>query len=414
MNKENCLICGAELEYTTTPRMMQCAICGNHFETTAACKNGHFICDDCHIAQGVELIAATCKQTGSKNPIAIMQQLMAQPAIFMHGPEHHVMVGAALLAAYHNCGAQFDLPQAIDEMVRRGKQVPGGACGFWGCCGAAVSAGIFVSIITEATPLKREEWSLSNLMTARALQAIGTLGGPRCCKRDSFTAAKEAVDFVQEHFAVQMELPAKIVCGFSPLNAQCKKEACPYNKNFANVSRETFAKNTVSFVKVNKELPEQVSALSALATPIVREHFDPIIGKAQNDYMLQKFQTVEAITAQLQQGYQYYFVQDLQKKNIGFLAFYPRQQELYLSKFYLQKEQRGHGYAKQMLQFVLQQAKLAGLSAITLNVNRDNPAVRVYEHLGFVKIGEEKNDIGQGFFMDDYVFSYVLPQDVVE
>jgi len=38
----------------------------------------------------------------------------------------------------------------------------------------------------------------------------------------------------------------------------------------------------------------------------------------------------------------------------------------------------------------------------------------VYEHLGFVKIGEEKNDIGQGFFMDDYVFSYVLPQDVVE
>ena len=150
------------------------------------------------------------------------------------------MVGAALLAAYHNCGAQFDLPQAIDEMVRRGKQVPGGACGFWGCWGAAVSAGIFVSIITEATPLKQEEWSLSNLMTARALQAIGTLGGPRCCKRDSFTAAKEAVDFVQEHFAVQMELPAKIVCGFSPLNAQCKKEACPYNKNFANVSRETF------------------------------------------------------------------------------------------------------------------------------------------------------------------------------
>ena len=44
--------------------------------------------------------------------------------------------------------------------------------------------------------------------------------------------------------------------------------------------------------------------MSAMATEIVREHFDPIIGRAQNDYMLQKFQTVEAIRGQLAHGYQ--------------------------------------------------------------------------------------------------------------
>ena len=62
-----------------------------------------------------------------------------------------------------------------------------------------------------------------------------------------------------------------------------------------------------------------------------------------------------------------------------------------------------------MLQFVIANAKKYGLDTIVLNVNRDNPAVYAYEHLGFVKIGEEKNDIGQGFFMDDFVFAYKIP-----
>lgn len=228
MPTSNCLLCGAELEYFQTPRKMNCAICGNQYETTAACKNGHFICDSCHMEKGVTLILDVCGSSKSQNPIALMQQIMAQPEIYMHGPEHHVLVGAALLTAYRNSGGEINLQPALLELQRRSQQIPGGACGFWGCCGAGVSAGIFVSIITGATPLHQEEWGLANQMTARALQAIGSLGGPRCCKRDSFTAVREAVLFVQEHFSVQMQLPERIVCGFSRFNEQCKKEACPY------------------------------------------------------------------------------------------------------------------------------------------------------------------------------------------
>lgn len=61
----------------------------------------------------------------------------------MHGPEHHVRVGAALLTAWHNGGGQIDFPAALEEMKKRGSQIPGGICGLWGTCGAAVSAGIF-------------------------------------------------------------------------------------------------------------------------------------------------------------------------------------------------------------------------------------------------------------------------------
>ncbi len=57
---------------------------------------------------------------------------MAMPFCHMHGPEHHVMVGSALLTAYKNAGGEIDLSAALLEMQKRGKCVPGGACGFWG------------------------------------------------------------------------------------------------------------------------------------------------------------------------------------------------------------------------------------------------------------------------------------------
>lgn len=51
-----------------------------------------------------------------------------------------------------------------------------------------------------------------------------------------------------------------------------------------------------------------VNEMSHLATDIVREHFDPLIGKAQNDYMLARFQTPQAIAEQTAHGSRYYFV----------------------------------------------------------------------------------------------------------
>ena len=53
------------------------------------------------------------------------------------------------------------------------------------------------------------------------------------------------------------------------------------------------------FAEVRLGDEAEIEALSRLATAIVREHFDPLIGKAQNDYMLKKFQSVPAICGQL-------------------------------------------------------------------------------------------------------------------
>ena len=224
---EECLICKAPLEYLTQDQVMECAICHKKEPSKTRCVNGHYVCSDCH-TQGLDSIFGLCLAETSADPIAIVRKMMDLLFCHMHGPEHHVMVGAALLTAYKNAGGQLELEKALHEIYSRGKKVPGGACGFWGACGAGIGAGQFMAIATASTPLAKEPWGLSNQMTARALDSIGKVGGPRCCKRDSFLAILAAIDFTREHLGVEMTrtLP---VCSYSSRNNQCIGKRCPFS-----------------------------------------------------------------------------------------------------------------------------------------------------------------------------------------
>ena len=257
---EECIICGAPLEYLETDVLMECEICHKKENSKTRCVNGHYVCNECHM-EGLDDIIGFCMseaskdQAGaeepsagvtdlggpSKDPVYIIEKMMAMPFCHMHGPEHHVMVGAALLTAYKNAGGDIDLRESLLEMLRRGKTVPGGVCGFWGACGAAISTGIFISIISGSTPLSEEPFALSNQMTALSLGKIADIGGPRCCKRDSFLSIIAAVDYVKEHFGVEMEIGGAeadgresanrgIICRYSSQNAQCIGKRCPFRK----------------------------------------------------------------------------------------------------------------------------------------------------------------------------------------
>lgn len=247
MHKE-CLICKAPLEYLDRDEMMTCALCHARQHSKTRCVQGHFVCDACHTA-GMDEIIAVCLDSSSANPVEILEAMMSLPSCHMHGPEHHVMVGAALLTAYKNAGGDIDLPAALYEMQSRGRQIPGGACGYWGACGAGISTGIYVSIVLKSTPLAREAWGLANQMTAAALQAIGTNGGPRCCKRDAYLAIQEAVRLTKEKLAVDMTLD-KITCTRSPLNNQCLHTACPFFPK---------ARKRVAFICVHNACRSQIA-----------------------------------------------------------------------------------------------------------------------------------------------------------
>ena len=199
-----CLICGAPLRYLECAREMTCAICGKICLSNAECIHGHFVCDDCHSTPAAVVIRSIALAASEKDPFVIATAMMKSPAVHMHGPEHHILAGASLLAAYRNAGGELDLPTAVEEMLRRGTMIPGGFCGLAGTCGAAISAGMFYSIVTKTNPLSKG------------------------CKRDTYLALETTVRFMREHTGIAMEWQRKPQCIFSQRNRECLKEKCPY------------------------------------------------------------------------------------------------------------------------------------------------------------------------------------------
>lgn len=205
---------------------MECVLCKKTELSKACCVNGHYVCNDCHM-NGLTGIISVCLNQRSVNPLDILNKLMCMDFCDMHGPEHHTLVGASLLVAYFNAGGDIDLEKSLIELIKRAREVPGGICGFWGACGAGISSGIFVSIISESTPLTIKPFSLSNKMTSNALSCISEHGGPRCCKRDSYLSILSAVDFVEDNFGIKLG-KSHVACRFSDYNKQCLKGKCPF------------------------------------------------------------------------------------------------------------------------------------------------------------------------------------------
>jgi hypothetical protein len=225
-----CLICGEQLVYAGVATEHRCAICGTSHMSEAACVEGHFVCDACHSLVGNERIERVCLASEERDPVLLASLLMRQPGIAMHGPEHHFLVPAVLLTSVYN---GRETPQLKGTKLRqarkRAETVVGGACGFLGACGAGIGTGIFVSLVTEATPLSREEWGLSNRMTAEALSVIAAHGGPRCCKRDTYLALRAASDFARRELQIEIPISGDLLCEFSERNAECLLADCPYH-----------------------------------------------------------------------------------------------------------------------------------------------------------------------------------------
>ena len=227
--RSNCLVCEQPLVYFNEYLQFSCVLCGKTHDSQVSCKSGHFVCDACHESSPNDLIERACIQSDSTSPLELAITLMKSPVIKMHGPEHHFLVPAVLLTTCYN---KLNKPGEKEKKIRiarkRAENVLDGFCGFYGACGAGIGTGIFIALHTDSNPLAREQWGLSNLMTAESLRCIGALGGPRCCKRDTFIALKTAVKFLKQIFDVHLEVPNIITCDFSEKNHECIEDDCPF------------------------------------------------------------------------------------------------------------------------------------------------------------------------------------------
>lgn len=207
---------------------MECEICGRKFTDVVVCSAGHYICESCGKKPGVAIIRKICTQSASKNPIEIAIAMMDAPVILMHEADHHCVVAAALAAAYKNCGGDINLKEVLDEVIKRGTILPYGICAEIGVCGGAASAGIFYSILAKTKLTSVDEWGEGNRLVAQCIMEISRIGGPRCCKRSTFTSIKIAAEHAEEYFGVKMDLPETIHCKYAKLNRECLGKRCPY------------------------------------------------------------------------------------------------------------------------------------------------------------------------------------------
>lgn len=233
MEKHNagCMVCGGELVYNTEDKDLNCIYCKETFKSNVSCSNGHYICNTCHSKDSMDLIHSYCLKTNETNPMKMAIELMKSESVNMHGPEHHFLVPAVLVTSYYNKILKPELKEdKLNITKERAAKVPGGICGNYGTCGAAVGTGLFMSIITEATPLTEESWGLTNEITGHSLIRMGQTGGPRCCKRNTFTAITEASKFIDDKLDVKLYdyKDGNIKCEFKQSNKQCIGKRCPF------------------------------------------------------------------------------------------------------------------------------------------------------------------------------------------
>ena len=195
-------------------------------------------------------IIENCLQEKSKNPVEIFRNIANMDFVRIHGPEHHILDGAALLTAFYNAGGNINLENSLVELMNRGLKMPGATCGMWGICGAVSSMGAALSIIDGTGPLSTDSsWGKHMEFTSKALSKLAKVGGPRCCKRDAFLSFQKAIEFINENYDVKLD-ESIIECIYSSQNEQCIKERCPLFKN---------QKKKVAFICVHNSCRSQIA-----------------------------------------------------------------------------------------------------------------------------------------------------------
>ena len=149
-----------------------------------------------------------------------------------------------------------------------------------------------------------------------------------------------------------------------------------------------------------------IRRMTKVAEVVWREANVAFCTPEQVEYMIEMFQSYEAVSGQLVHGYRYFLVEE-DGEILAYFGVQPQGERLFLSKFYLLKERRGKGIFSMGLEFMAELCREQQLDTIYLTVNRNNThACEVYLHKGF-KIAEEAvADIGCGFVMDDYIMEY--------
>ena len=152
---------------------------------------------------------------------------------------------------------------------------------------------------------------------------------------------------------------------------------------------------------------ELIRSIAKVAFPAT---YSTIISAEQIDYMMEWMYSAKKLQQEIS-GNITYLLAEVDGRTVGYLSFGPDEgtdtpgqgRLFHLHKIYLLPEAQGGGNGKRLFMAGEREMRLAGAKAFELNVNRGNPALGFYRHLGMQLSRSGDFDIGGGFFMNDHI-----------
>lgn len=133
--------------------------------------------------------------------------------------------------------------------------------------------------------------------------------------------------------------------------------------------------------------------------------YNHILSEAQITYMMELFYDPASLKKQMVVEQHRFLIAECNGEAVAFASYGcmndPGRYKLY--KIYTLPNWQGRGIGKLLIDYIIADIKMAGGFTLALNVNRNNNAKFFYEKLDFRVTGEEDKDIGNGYFMNDFV-----------
>jgi diamine N-acetyltransferase len=154
---------------------------------------------------------------------------------------------------------------------------------------------------------------------------------------------------------------------------------------------------------------EDINTIGFLAQQIWPATYSKILAEEQLNYMLNLFYSPAALKKQMQEDGHIFLIIEDDENPVGFASYSLIDEGIYkLHKIYVSPNQQGKGLGKTIVDFIVNEIKPLNATALQLNVNRFNKAKTFYERLGFTVIKEENINIGNNYFMNDYVMERLI------
>ena len=152
-----------------------------------------------------------------------------------------------------------------------------------------------------------------------------------------------------------------------------------------------------------------IPLIRQLTFSIWPQTYSSVISKEQIDYMLEMMYNPATLQKQMEEdGCTFIIVYD-EAEPVAFASYNETESQVWkLNKIYILKTHQGKGTGKFIINYIVDEIKAKNAKALQLQVNRQNKAKGFYERLGFKIIKTADFDIGNGYFMNDYVMELAI------